>query len=471
MDGVGEWATTSVAIGRGNALDIVREIHFPHSLGLLYSAFTYYLGFRVNSGEYKLMGLAPYGEPAYAAAILDNLIDLKPDGTFRLNLAYFDYCAGLTMTNRRFDALFDGAPPRREEEPLTRRHMNLAASVQAVLEEAVLRLARSLRAETGVPNLCLAGGVALNCVANGKVLRDGCFDDLWVQPAAGDAGGALGAALAASHRLLDAPRPSRRAGSGGARPPASAPGRDAMRGALLGPAFAEAEIRAALDAAGARYAVLGDDDLLEAVARALAGGEAVGWFQGAMEFGPRALGNRSILADARSPTMQKTLNVKIKFRESFRPFAPCVPREDAGEWFQLDRDSPYMLLVCDVAPSRRRPASGEKTGLDRLHERRSEIPAVTHVDHSARVQTVDARTNPRFHALLTAFKALTGCPVLVNTSFNVRGEPIVCTPADAFRCFMGTDLDGLAVGNCYLRKSEQDPSLAAANLASAYEPD
>ena len=491
MDGVGEWATTSVAVGHGNDLEMTREIHFPHSLGLLYSAFTYYTGFKVNSGEYKLMGLAPYGEPKCAQTILDHLIDLKPDGTFRLNLNCFDYCTGLTMTNSKFDALF-GGPPREPDEPLTQRHMNLAASVQAVIEEAVLRLTRSLRAETGIPNLCLAGGVALNCVANGKVLRDGRFDDVWIQPAAGDAGGALGAALTASHRLFGEPRPSVSSDRGGAEgahprrsreteresgndpsPPPAVCGPDAMRGALLGPAFGLDEIRATLDAAGARYETLADDALIDSTAEALAAGEAVGWFQGRMEFGPRALGNRSILGDARSPTMQKTLNLKVKHRESFRPFAPSVLREEVADWFDLDRDSPYMLLVADVIAERRKPpaeASDALFGIDRLNVPRSDIPAVTHVDYSARVQTVDRETNPRYHGLLEAFKARTGCPVVVNTSFNVRGEPIVCTPADAFRCFMGTDLDCLAIGNCFLRKAEQDPSLKR-EYADSFEPD
>ena len=461
MDGVGEWATTSAAVGRGADLEMTREIHFPHSLGLLYSAFTYYTGFKVNSGEYKVMGLAPYGEPRYARTILDHLIDLKPDGSFRLALDHFDYCAGLTMTSRRFDELF-GGPPRRPGEPLTQRHMDLAASAQAVIEEAVLRLTRALRAETGVPNLCLAGGVALNCVANGKVLRDGRFDGLWIQPAAGDAGGALGAALLASHRLFGEPRPSTSPSAGGT---------DAMRGALLGPSFGLDEIRAALDAAGARYETLSDDALVDAAADALAAGRAVGWFQGRMEFGPRALGARSILGDARSPTMQRTLNLKVKRRESFRPFAPSVLRSDAADWFDLDGDSPYMLLVADVKPERRRPLTAAQqalSGIGRLNAPRSDVPAVTHVDHSARVQTVDRETNPRYHALLEAFKARTGCPVLVNTSFNVRGEPIVCTPADAFRCFMATDLDCLAVGNCFLRKAEQDPALAPTH---SFEPD
>ena len=437
MDGVGEWATTSVAVGRGDELEMTREIHFPHSLGLLYSAFTYHAGFRVNSGEYKLMGLAPHGEPRYAPLILERLLDLKEDGSFRLNLDYFDYCAGLRMTNGRFDELF-GGPPRAPESPLTQRHMDMAASAQAVLEEAVLRLTRSLRRETGIPNLCLAGGVALNCAANGAVLRDGAYDGVWVQPAAGDAGGALGAALAASHRLLGEPR------EGGA-------GRDAMQGAFLGPEFGTDEIRSALDAAGARYETLPEDALLAATAEALADGQVVGWFQGRMEFGPRALGARSILADARDPAMRETLNAKVKLRESFRPFAPSVPRADVGDWFGIGRDSPYMSFTAAV-----------REGAD--------IPAVTHVDGSARLQTVHADTNPRFHALHEAFRARTGCPVLVNTSFNVRGEPIVCTPEDAFRCFMGTDIDRLVIGDCFLRKEEQDAALRS-DHADAFEPD
>ena len=474
MDGVGEWATTSVAIGHGNDLEMTREIHFPHSLGLLYSAFTYYTGFKVNSGEYKVMGLAPYGEPKYVRPILDNLIDLKPDGSFRLALDYFDYCTGLTMTNGRFDALF-GGPARKPEEPLTQRHMDLAASVQAVIEDVVLRLTRSLRQETGIPYLCLAGGVTLNCVANGKVLRDDRFDDLWIQPAAGDAGGALGAALAASHRLFGEPRPSISSPgmredalprhSNESRNPSVSPAAcatDAMHGAFLGPEFSRDEIRAALDAAGARYETLADDALIDVTAEALAAGKAVGWFQGRMEFGPRALGNRSILGDARSPIMQKTLNLKVKHRESFRPFAPSVLRSDVKDWFDLDRDSPYMLLVANVKPERRKSATEkQKTlfGIDLLNVPRSDIPAVTHVDYSARVQTIHRETNPRYHALLQAFKAKTRCSVVVNTSFNVRGEPIVCTPADAFRCFIGTDIDCLAVGNYFLRKEDQDPAL------------
>jgi len=492
MDGVGEWATTSAAVGRGARLEVTREIHFPHSLGLLYSAFAYYTGFRVNSGEYKVMGLAPYGRPAFAQRVLDELIDLKSDGTFRLNLDYFGYCTGLAMTNRRFDALF-GGPPRSAAEPLRQRHMDLAASVQAVVEEATLRLTRSLCAETGMRNLCLAGGVALNCVANGKVVRDGKFDAVWAQPAAGDAGGALGAALAASHGLLGAPRwmeeqddrgaadaaPGRRAGDlggdfagdradRGRTVPAPA---DAMRGAFLGPQFGSGEIRRALDEAGARYGELDDDALLEATANALAEGKVVGWFQGRMEFGPRALGARSILGDPRDPEMQRTLNLKVKFRESFRPFAPSVLASDAPEWFELDRESPYMLLVADVAEKKRRPAQAEQLfGVDKLRVPRSDVPAVTHVDFSARIQTVHAETNPRYHALIEAFKARTGCPVLVNTSFNVRGEPIVCTPADAFRCFMGTDIDGLAIGNFFLRKDEQDAA-PAVDYKDSFEPD
>jgi carbamoyltransferase len=449
MDGVGEWATTSACIGRGNTLDVVKELLFPHSLGLLYSAFTYYTGFKVNSGEYKVMGLAPYGEPRYAGVIMDRLIDVKPDGSFRLDQQYFDYCTGLTMTNERFHALF-GGPPRKPEEPLTQRHMDLAASVQAVTEEIVLRLTRSLAAETGQRRLCLAGGVALNCVANGKVARDGIFDDIWIQPAAGDAGGALGAALAVWYQYLGRPRiaaPNRR---------------DAMEGAYLGPAFSQAEIERRLTDAGAVFTVLDTDALVDACASALAQGQALGWHQGRMEFGPRALGARSILADPRSPAMQKQLNLKVKFRESFRPFAPAVLREDLADWFELDADSPYMLLVSPVREHRRRPMSeAERSlfGIDKLNVPRSDVPAVTHVDYSARIQTVHAETNPLFHALIRRFKALTGCPILVNTSFNVRGEPIVCTPEDAFRCFMGTEIDALAVGRCLLRREHQDPAL------------
>ena len=449
MDGVGEWATTSVSHGRGNKLDMVKEIHFPHSLGLLYSALTYYTGFKVNSGEYKVMGLAPYGEPKYAGLILEHLIDLKDDGSFRLDQSYFNYCTGLTMTNARFDALF-GGPPRRSDELLTQRHMDLAASIQAVVEEVVLRLTRSLAAETGAKNLCLAGGVALNCVANGKVLRDGRFERIWIQPASGDAGGALGAALTAYHHFQDQPRSL----NGGP---------DAMVGSYLGPSFTQQDIETRLTAVGARFCVLPDDAaLVERTAQALSEEKAVGWFQGRMEFGPRALGARSIIADARSASMQKVLNLKVKYRESFRPFAPSVLREDVAEWFELDEDSPYMLLVADVVGGRRRQMTPEEHalfGIDKLNVPRSEIPAVTHVDYSARIQTVHRETNPKYHALISAFKEKTGCPVVVNTSFNVRGEPIVCTPEDAFRCFMGSEIDVLTVGNCYLVKEDQNPAL------------
>jgi carbamoyltransferase len=458
MDGVGEWATTSAAMGEGNCLEIFQEIHFPHSLGLLYSAVTYYTGFKVNSGEYKVMGLAPYGEPKYAKLILDRLVDLKPDGSFRLDMSYFDYCTGLTMTNERFAELF-GKPVRTPDQLLTSFHMDVAASIQAVLDEAVLRLSRSLAARTGARNLCLAGGVALNCVANGKVLRDGKFERIWIQPAAGDAGGAIGAALAGYHQFKRGPR--------------AVPVGDGMSGAFLGPQFTQADIEARLTAAGARFSVLGEAETIATTAKALADQLAVGWFQGRMEFGPRSLGARSILGDPRSPTMQKNLNLKVKFRESFRPFAPAVLREDVADWFELNSDSPYMLIVADVKEDRRRAMSAEELelfGIDKLNVARSDIPAVTHVDYSARVQTVDADTNPRFHRLLTQFKALTGCPVLVNTSFNVRGEPIVCTPEDAFRCFMGNELDVLVVGNCVLKKSEQDSALRQ-DYSSAFELD
>ena len=458
MDGVGEWATTSAAVGEGNALEIFQEIHFPHSLGLLYSAATYYTGFKVNSGEYKVMGLAPYGEPKYAKLMLDNLVDLKPDGSFRLDMSYFDYCTGLTMTNERFEKLF-GAPVRGPDQLLTPFHMDIAASIQAVLEEAVLRLTRSLADRSGARNLCLAGGVALNCVANGKVLRDGKFENIWIQPAAGDAGGAVGAALAAYHQFKGQPR---KVAAG-----------DGMAGALLGPEFSQAEIERRLSAAGAHFSILSEAEMVAQTAKALSDQLAVGWFQGRMEFGPRSLGARSILGDPRSPAMQKNLNLKVKYRESFRPFAPAVLREDVAEWFELDSDSPYMLLVADVRQDKRRAMSAEEQalfGIDKLNIARSEIPAVTHVDYSARIQTVSAVTNPLFHRLLTQFKALTGCPVVVNTSFNVRGEPIVCTPEDAFRCFMGNELDLLVIGNCVLRKPEQNPALKQ-DYSSAFELD
>jgi carbamoyltransferase len=458
MDGVGEWATASAAIGDGNRLQVHKEIHFPHSLGFLYSAFTYYTGFKVNSGEYKLMGLAPYGEAKYTQKILEHLVDVKADGSFRLDQTYFNYCTGLTMTNGRFDDLFGGRP-RKPDEPLTQRHMDLAASIQAVTEQIVLRLTRSLRTETGIRNLCLAGGVALNCVANGKLLRDGRFEHIYIQPAAGDAGGALGAALVGYHLQLGRPREVHG---------------DAMQGAYLGPAFAQADIEARLTDCGAQFERLDDAGLIRTCAHDLAEGEALGWFQGRMEFGPRALGNRSILGDPRSPSMQKTLNLKIKYRESFRPFAPSVLRERVKDWFELDGDSPYMLLVADVAQQRRletTAADRSRPGIDQLNVLRSQIPAVTHVDYSARIHTVHADTNPRYHALLSAFESETGCPVLVNTSFNVRGEPIVCNPEDAFRCFMGSDLDALAVGNCYLRKQIQNPALIQSAYESSFEPD
>ena len=447
MDGVGEWATTTAAIGEGNCLDIFREIHFPHSLGLLYSAFTTYCGFRVNSGEYKLMGLAPYGEPKYARQIREQLVDIKDDGSFRLDLQYFDYCTGLTMTNARFHALF-GGPPRAPEAPIEPRHLDLAASIQQVTEDIVMRLATALKRETGERKLCLAGGVALNCVANGKLLREAGFDAIWIQPAAGDAGGALGAALAHWHSAQGQPRTP--AGAGG----------DGMRGAFLGPEFSDAEIAATLDRLGAVYRRLGDDELIDTAARDLADGQAMGWFQGRAEYGPRALGNRSILADPRRSDTQSVLNLKVKFRESFRPFAPAVLAEHARDCFDLDAESPYMLIVAPVAQHCHLPVDATATGLDRLKQIRSTIPAVTHVDYSARVQTVREDTQPRFHALLARFHQLTGCPTLVNTSFNVRGEPVVGSPEDAFRCFMGTHLDRLAIGNCYLIKAEQPAALA-----------
>jgi carbamoyltransferase len=458
MDGVGEWATTTAGMGCGNRFEIHREIHFPHSLGLLYSAFTYYLGFKVNSGEYKVMGLAPYGEPRYAELIMVRLIDVKQDGSFRLDMNYFDYCTGLAMTNERFHALFGGAP-RRPDEKLTQKHMDIAASLQKVTEEVMLRLTRALAAETGSRNLCLAGGVALNCVGNGKVLRDGAFENIWIQPAAGDAGGAVGAALATYHQYLGNPR--------------TATGRDAMSGSYLGPCFAQDDIERRLAACGAIFASTDDAALVNQTVEGLTAGKAVGWFQGRMEFGPRALGARSILADPRNPEMQKTLNLRVKYRESFRPFAPAVLQEDAAEWFELSVESPYMLLVADIVQGKRRQMTSEERalfGIDKLNVPRSEIPAVTHIDYSARIQTVHRETNPRFHALLTAFKAQTGCPVVVNTSFNVRGEPIVCTPEDAFRCFMGSEIEVLAIGNCVLHKEQQDKRLKM-NYSAAFELD
>ena len=451
LDGVGEWATTTYGVGRGNRIELTHEIRFPHSLGLLYSAFTYFTGFKVNSGEYKLMGLAPYGEPKYVDRIRDHLIDLKPDGSFRLDMSYFEYCQGLRMTSRRFDALF-GGPPRQPEAPVTEREMDIAASIQAVTEEAMLRVARHVYAQTGMRNLCLAGGVALNCVGNGRVLRDGPFDHVWIQPAAGDAGGALGVALFIWHQLLDNVRE--------ARTP------DAQHGSLLGPRATDDDIRAFLDGTGAVYTEYSDDaSLCEAVADLLACEQVVGWFQGRMEFGPRALGSRSILGDPRGRDMQSVMNRKIKFRESFRPFAPSVLRERVNDYFEMrpEEDSPYMLLVASVRNRHRLPLDGGSNslrGLDKLKLARSDVPAVTHVDYSARVQTVDPGRHGRYAALLRAFEAKTGCPVLINTSFNVRGEPIVCTPKHAYRCFMATNMDGLVLERFVLRKEAQ-PRAAA----------
>jgi carbamoyltransferase len=450
MDGVGEWTTTSLAVGKGHELSVYKEIHFPHSVGLLYSAITYYTGFKVNSGEYKVMGLAPYGEPKFANLIKDHLIDIKEDGSFALDMSYFNYCTGLTMTNEKYDALF-GGPPRRQESTLTQREMDLAASIQVVVEEVVLKLAKGVAKTTGEKNLCLAGGVALNCVANGKLLREKIFDRLWIQPAAGDAGGALGAALGAYHIMLNRPRKVTN-------------GIDAMKGSYLGPQFSQQDITERLTRCGAVFTTLSDDEVVEQTAQALANGKAVGWMNGRMEFGPRALGGRSIIADPRAPTMQKLLNLKVKYRESFRPFAPSVLREDVGQWFEMDDDSPYMLLVADVVKDKRRQMTAEEQalfGIDKLNVPRSEIPAVTHVDYSARVQTVHKETNPRYYALIKRFKELTNCPVIVNTSFNVRGEPIICTPEDAFRCFMGTELEVLVVGNSMLDKTAQSQALVA----------
>ena len=460
MDGVGEWTTTSLAIGHGNELKVHKEIHFPHSLGLLYSAITYYTGFKVNSGEYKVMGLAPYGEPKYAQLMKDHLIDIKEDGSFALDMSYFNYCTGLTMTNEKFDQLF-GGPRRGEETALTQREMDLAASIQAVTEEVVIKLAKGIRKSTGQKNLCLAGGVALNCVANGKLLRENIFDNIWIQPAAGDAGGAVGAALAAYYMMLGLPRKV---------DPAL---QDGMKGSYLGPEFAQDDIEKRLTSVGAKFTNHSDEEIIALTAQALADGKAVGWHQGRMEFGPRSLGGRSILADARSPSAQKLLNLKVKYRESFRPFAPSVLREDVSEWFEIDTDSPYMLLVADVQKSKRLAMTEEQQklfGIEKLNVPRSEIPAVTHVDYSARVQTIHKQTNPKYHALVSKFKELTGCPVVVNTSFNVRGEPIVCTPEDAFRCLMGTEIEFLVVGNSIMRKEDQDPALKL-DYKNAYELD
>ena len=449
LDGVGEWATTSVAIGRGSTLETVREIRWPHSLGLLYSAFTFYTGFKVNSGEYKVMGLAPYGVPRYKDLILDNIVDLKEDGSFWLDQRYFNYATGLTMTSAAFHNLF-GAPPRKPEERLTQREMDLAASIQAVTEEVMVRITRDLARTYGIDNLCMAGGVALNCVANGKILRDGHFKRIWVQPAAGDAGGALGAAYAAHNVHCKQPRVATGA-------------LDGMSGSYLGPSYQQPEIEARLTKAGARFTTCDDKDLIHRTVDALVAGHVVGWFQGRMEFGPRALGSRSILGDPRNPEMQRNMNLKIKYRESFRPFAPSVLAEDVSDYFDMDVESPYMLLVADVREQHRRKMTPEEEalfGIEKLNVPRSDIPAVTHIDYSARVQTVHRETNPRYHALISEFKSRTGCPLVVNTSFNVRGEPIVESPEDAFRCFMGCEMETLTVGNCLLEKRDQDPALS-----------
>ena len=460
MDGVGEWATTSAWLGDGKDLTPIWEIPFPHSLGLLYSAFTYYTGFKVNSGEYKVMGLAPYGSPKYVKNIYDHVIDLKPDGTFRLNMEYFDYCTGLAMTNRQFDAVF-GGPPRKPETLLTQRDMDLARSVQEVTEEVMLRLARTLHRETGAENLCLAGGVALNCVGNGRLLREGPYRSLWIQPAAGDAGGAVGVALSAWHQLEG--RARKMSGSN-----------DGMRGGFLGPSYSNQEIERFLGKQGAPYVRLSDEEVSTRIAGELAAGRVVGWFQGRMEFGPRALGARSIIGDPRNPRMQSVMNLKIKYRESFRPFAPSVLRERVNDYFEMDTDSPYMLLVAPVLEKRRTEVTKEQEalwGIDLLNVPRSDIPAVTHVDCSARIQTVHEDTNPRYYALLKAFEARTGCGVIVNTSFNVRGEPIVCTPADAYRCFMRTEIDVLVLENCVLDKPNQKPLVGDTDWRKEFELD
>jgi carbamoyltransferase len=451
MDGVGEWATSSYGYGRGNELHLLKELHFPHSLGLLYSAFTYYTGFKVNSGEYKVMGLAPYGEPRYVREILDTLIDLKDDGSLRMNMEYFNFAGGLTMTNDKFDRLFGGAA-RKPESELTQREMDLARSVQDVTEEAMLRMARHARKETGEKNLCLAGGVALNCVGNGRILREGIFDNVWIQPAAGDAGGSLGAALSVWYQYLNKPRDVTQIKGDHA---------DGMRGSYLGPEFTADEVRAFLDSVGASYRRVDQSELAETVAALLAREKVVGWFQGRMEFGPRALGARSILGDPRSPRMQSQMNLKIKFRESFRPFAPSVLRERVADYFELDCDSPYMLLVAPVREHLRVPmtdAEEKLFGVEKLNVPRSVVPAITHVDYSARVQTVRREDNPAYYDLIAAFGRLTGCPVVVNTSFNVRGEPIVCTPEQAYTCFMRTEMDCLVIGDFILEKDAQDAS-------------
>ena len=447
-DGVGEWATTTVAVGDKNNLEIKKEIHFPHSLGLLYSAFTYYTGFKVNSGEYKLMGLAPYGEARYQDIIEKELINIKEDGSFRLNQDYFNYTTGLTMTNDKFHSLFGNKPRDSEKDKITQFHMDIAASIQKVIENVMIKLCKSLKKEYGISNLCLAGGVALNCVANGKILSNKIFDNIWIQPAAGDAGGSLGAALAFWHLELKKER--------------KVSNEDEMQGSYLGPSYSNSEIENTLNILGAKFEILEEEDLIDRTAKDLSNGYAIGWFQGRMEFGPRALGGRSILGDPRSSSMQKNLNLKVKYRESFRPFAPSILKEDVSEWFELNFDSPYMLLVANVNSKKINKMSEEEEklfGIDKLNVKRSDIPAVTHVDYSARIQTVHKETNLKYYKLLNKFKEITNCPVLVNTSFNVRGEPIVNTPKDAFNCFMGTELDKLIIGNCYLDKKKQNPEL------------
>jgi carbamoyltransferase len=447
-DGVGEWATTTVAIGKGNNLEIKKEIHFPHSLGLLYSAFTYYTGFKVNSGEYKLMGLAPYGTPIYEDKIKNNLIDIKKDGTFHLDQAYFNYATGLTMTSKKFDNLFGQRPRNPIKEKLTQFHMDIAASIQKVTEDIMIKLAQSLKDEFNISNLCLAGGVALNCVANGKILHEKIFDNIWVQPAAGDAGGSLGAALALWHIEQNNPR--------------KVNSKDDMQGSYLGPEYTQEEIEEQLSSMGAKYETLKEDDLIDKASTSLSLGEAIGWFQGRMEFGPRALGGRSILGDPRSIATQKNLNLKVKYRESFRPFAPSILRDDLSQWFDINVDSPYMLMVSNIKKDKMIEMNEDEKklfGINKLNIKRSEIPAVTHVDYSARIQTVHEETNQKYFKLIKKFKEKTNCPVIVNTSFNVRGEPIVNTPLDAFNCFMGTELDKLYIGNCYLDKKQQDPKL------------
>ena len=447
-DGVGEWATTTVAIGNGKNLEIKKELHFPHSLGLLYSAFTYYTGFKVNSGEYKLMGLAPYGKPKYVDIILNKLIDLKEDGTFMLHQDYFNYATGLTMTNKKFDNLFGQKPRKPESEKITQFHMDIASSIQKVTEKIMIMLAKSLRDEYGISNLCLAGGVALNCVANGKILEEKIFDNIWVQPASGDAGGSLGAALALWHIENKEERIVSK--------------NDDMQGSYLGNEFSDKQVQDIFEDIGAQYSLINEDDLMDKVTNDLSNGKAIGWFQGRMEFGPRALGNRSILGDPRSEKMQKNLNLKVKYRESFRPFAPSILIEDVANWFNINVDSPYMLMVASIKKEKKIEMTDEQKklfGIDLLNIKRSEIPAVTHVDYSARIQTVHKNTNQKFYNLIKKFKEKTNCPILINTSFNIRGEPIVNTPLDAFNCFMGTDLDILVVGNCYLDKKEQNMNL------------